>query len=486
MSVALSHLLKADVPLPQGGDIPIYGISDDSRAVKSGFLFVALPGSRVDGASYVDQAFANGAAAVISRIGAYAGANKVIAVENPRRILALAAARFYDRQPETIIAVTGTNGKTSVSVFVRQIWEAMGFRAASLGTIGVVGPQGAKNLAHTTPGPVQIAQLAAELRNDGVKHLIIEASSHGLEQNRLDGLQLAAGGFTNLTRDHLDYHQTFENYFKAKLRLFSDLLPQGAAAVINMDSPQGEDILTVAQACSLVPFRVGRKGTELKLLKQASAGLEQLLTVTTMQGTFEIALPLVGDFQVSNALVAAGLVIASGGDVAQTFHGLENLKGAKGRLELVGRKPTGGSIFVDYAHTPDALENVLNALRPSAAGKLIVVFGCGGDRDKGKRPIMGEIASRIADHVIITDDNPRSEVPATIRAEIRAGAKHATEIGDRAKAISAGIKLLQAGDILLVAGKGHEEGQIFADKTVPFIDHDAVAAALGGEDYHAS
>lgn len=486
MTVALSHLLKSDAPMPQGEDVSIAGITDDSRAVKSDFLFVALPGSKVDGASYIDQAFANGAAAVIAGNGAYAGANKVIAVENPRRVLALAASRFYDRQPETIIAVTGTNGKTSVSVFVRQIWEAMGFRAASLGTIGIVGPQGAKYLAHTTPGPVQLAQLAAELRDDGVKHLAIEASSHGLEQNRLDGLLLAAGGFTNLTRDHLDYHQTFENYFKAKRRLFSELLPQGAAAVINMDSSQGEDILAVAMARGLVPFRVGQKGIELKLLEQKSAGLEQLLTVETKQGTFEIALPLVGDFQVSNALVAAGLVIATGGDVSQTFHALENLKGAKGRLELVGSKPTGGNVFVDYAHTPDALENALNSLRTSTTGKLITVFGCGGDRDKGKRPIMGEIASRIADHVIVTDDNPRSEIPATIRAQVLAGTKLADEIGDRAKAIRKGVELLQVGDILLVAGKGHEEGQIFADKTLPFVDHDAVAAALRGEDYHAS
>ena len=485
MTVALSHLLKSDAPLPQGGDVSISGIADDSRAVQAGFLFVALSGGKTDGANYINQAFANGAAAVIASKGAYAGSRKVIAVENPRRILALAASRFYDRQPETIVAVTGTNGKTSVSVFVRQIWEAMGFRAASLGTIGVVGPQGGKYLSHTTPGPVQLAQLAAELRDDGVRHLAIEASSHGLEQHRLDGLQLAAGGFTNLTRDHLDYHQTFENYFKAKMRLFSELLPQGAAAVINMDSPQGEDILAVAVARGLVPYRVGHKGTELKLLEQKAAGLEQLLNVETAGGVFEIALPLVGDFQVSNALVAAGIVIASGGDVSQTFHALENLKGAKGRLELVGRKPTGGSVFVDYAHTPDALETVLNSLRPSATGKLIAVFGCGGDRDKGKRPIMGEIAMRIADHVIVTDDNPRSEVPASIRRQVLSAATHAQEIGDRAKAIRVGVDLLTAGDILLIAGKGHEEGQIFANQTLPFVDHDAVAAALRGEDYHA-
>ncbi len=485
MTVALSHLLKSDVPLSPAEDVSILGITEDSRAVQPGYLFVALPGSKANGAQYIDQAIANGAAAVVVAKGAYAGLHRVFAVGNPRHILALAAARFYDRQPETIVAVTGTNGKTSVSVFVRQIWEAMGFRAASLGTIGIVGPQGAKYLQHTTPGPVQLAQVLADLRDDGVKHLAIEASSHGLEQSRIDGLHLAAGGFSNLTRDHLDYHHTFEAYFNAKKRLFSELLPQGAAAVINMDSPQGADILAVARARDLVPFRVGRNGVELKLLQQRSEGLEQLLTVETAESTFEIALPLVGSFQVSNALLAAGLVIASGGDASQTFRALENLKGAKGRLELVGRKPTGGSVFVDYAHTPDALENVLNSLRPSATGRLIAVFGCGGDRDKGKRPIMGEIASRIADHVIITDDNPRSEVPATIRGQVLNGAQHATEIGDRAKAIRTGVELLQAGDILLVAGKGHEEGQIFANQTLPFVDHDAVAAALRGEDYHA-
>ena len=486
MTVALSHLLKSDALLPLSADMPIHGVTDDSRAVKPSFLFVALSGGKADGATFIDQAFVQGAVAVIAAKGAYSGKHKVIEVDNPRRILALVASRFYDRQPETIVAVTGTNGKTSVSVFVREIWEAMGFRAASLGTVGVVGPQGAKYLAHTTPGPVQLAQLAAELRDDGVRHLAIEASSHGLEQNRLDGLQLAAGAFTNLTRDHLDYHGTLENYFKSKLRLFSDLLPQGAAAVINMDSPQSLEVLAVALRAGLVPFRVGRNGVELKLTKQRAVGLEQMLTVETTHGAFEVALPLVGDFQVSNALVAAGLVIASGGEASQALHALENLKGAKGRLELVGSKPNGGSVFVDYAHTPDALENALNALRPSTTGKLVVVFGCGGDRDMGKRPIMGEIASRIADLVIVTDDNPRSEEPSNIRKQVVAGTKQADNIGDRAKAIRAGVDLLNAGDILLVAGKGHETGQIFANQTLPFVDHDAVRAALRAEDYHAS
>lgn len=484
LTVLLSKLLKDDAPLPKSGDLAISGITADSREVRPGFLFAALPGTKVDGASYIDKAFAAGAVAAIAQTGAYKGAHPVIASDHPRRILALAAARFYDRQPETIVAVTGTNGKTSVSVFVRQIWEQMGFRAASLGTIGVVGPDGAKYLAHTTPDPVQLAALAAELREDGVKHLAIEASSHGIEQNRLDGLLLTAGAFTNLTRDHLDYHGTFEKYFAAKLRLFDTLLPQGASAVINMDSPQGEEVLSHVTKAGLVPFRVGQKGVELRLTGQTPAGLEQLLKLEYKGTTYEIDLPLVGDFQVSNALVAAGLVIASGGEAHLALHALESLKGAKGRLELVGSTKDDGNIFVDYAHTPDALETALSALRPFTDKRLIVIFGCGGDRDKGKRPLMAAACTKLADHVIVTDDNPRSEDPATIRKEALVGAPGAQEIGDRAKAIRAGVDMLKAGDVLLVAGKGHEEGQTVGNKVLPFLDHDAVKAALRGEDYH--
>ena len=485
MTVLLSHLLHDEVPLPASGDVAIGGLTADSRAVKPGFLFAALPGVKVDGATFIDKAAAAGAVAIICARGAYKGGVNVIEVENPRRVLALAAARFYDKQPETIVAVTGTNGKTSVSVFVRQIWATMGFRAASLGTIGVVGPEGSEYLAHTTPDPVQLAELAAKLRDDGVRHLAIEASSHGLEQNRLDGLRLTAGAFTNLSRDHLDYHHTFEAYFTAKLRLFDALLPQSSAAVINMDVPEGETVLAHAIKAGLRPFRVGRKGVELKLLEVKQAGLEQLLTVETALGKYEIALPLVGDFQVSNALIAAGLVIASGGETVQALHALESLKGAKGRLELVGTTPEGASVFVDYAHTPDALETAINALRPSTKGKLITVFGCGGDRDKGKRTIMGEIAVRLSDQAIVTDDNPRTEDAATIRREVMAGAKGAQEIGDRAKAIAAGVAALRGGDSLLIAGKGHEEGQIVGTKVLHFSDHEAALAALAGKPYAA-
>ena len=484
MTVALSHLLGLDAPLPASVDIQVAGLTADSREVKPGFLFAALPGLKVDGAAFIDKAFASGAVAVICKSGSYAGPHPVIAAPNPRHLLAVMAARFYDKQPDTIVAVTGTNGKTSVAIFVRQIWEAMGFRAASLGTIGVVGPSGTSYVGATTPDPVALAKLAADLRDDHVDHLAIEASSHGLEQNRLDGLRLTAGAFTNLTRDHLDYHGTLEKYFAAKLQLFTRLLSQGAGAVINMDSDHAAQVLAAANKAELTPFRVGHMGVELKLLEIKPAGLGQMLTLETASGIRQVALPLVGDFQVSNALVAAGLVIASGGELELTLHALESLKGARGRVELVGTSASGGNVFVDYAHTPDALENALRALRPTTQGKLIVVFGCGGDRDKGKRPLMGEIASRLADHVIVTDDNPRSEAPEIIRREIVGGATKAENIGDRAAAIKAAVDAMRAGDVLLVAGKGHEEGQQVGAKLLPFVDHDAVRAALAGEVYH--
>jgi UDP-N-acetylmuramoyl-L-alanyl-D-glutamate--2,6-diaminopimelate ligase len=484
MSIMLSRLLQQDAPLPKGGDVSVIGITSDSREVKTGFVFAALPGTKVDGSAYIAKAFANGAVAAIAQRGSYQGAGLVIESDNPRRLLALMAARFYDRQPDTIVAVTGTNGKTSVSVFVRQIWAAMGFRAASLGTIGVVGPDGAEYLAHTTPDPVQLAALAAKLRDDHVQHLAIEASSHGLAQYRLDGLRLTAGAFTNLTQDHLDYHYSFEAYFAAKMRLFDELLPRGAAAVINMDSPQGADVLRHALKAGLVPFEVGRNGDDLKLVQSIANGLGQELVIESKAGSHRVSLPLVGDFQVSNALVAAGLVIASGGEVSLVLHALESLKGASGRLELVGVTSAGASVFVDYAHTPDALENAISALRPYAKGKLHVVFGCGGDRDKGKRPLMAAAVAKHADFAYLTDDNPRTEDPAHIRREALVGAPHAIEIADRAKAIATAVQALGAEDILLVAGKGHEEGQTIGTTVHPFKDHDAVAAAIAGKIYH--
>ena len=484
MSIVLSRLLQQDAPLPSGGDVVVLGVTSDSREVKPGFVFAALPGTKANGGDYIAEAFAGGAVAAIAQRGSYEGAGLIVESDNPRRLLALMAARFYDRQPDTIVAVTGTNGKTSVSVFVRQIWAAMGFRAASLGTIGMVGPDGSEYLAHTTPGPLQLAQLVAKLRDDHIQHLAIEASSHGLAQYRLDGLRLTAGAFTNLTQDHLDYHNSFEAYFAAKMRLFDELLPRSSAAVINMDSPRGADVLQHAIKAELVPFTVGRNGEDLKLVQSTTNGLGQELVIESKLGQHLVSLPLVGDFQVSNALVAAGLVIASGGEIGLVLHALESLSGASGRLELVGVTNSGASVFVDYAHTPDALENAISALRPFAKGRLHVVFGCGGDRDKGKRPLMAAAVAKHADVAYLTDDNPRTEDPAQIRKDALVGAPHAIEIGDREKAIATAVAALEHDDILLVAGKGHEEGQTIGTTVMPFKDHDAVAAAIAGRAYH--
>lgn len=485
MPRSLSRLVAHDAALPAAAaSLAVTGLTSDSRAVTPGTVFAALPGTKADGTAFIPQALANGAAAVICAPGRYTGPGVVITSDNPRWLLARMAARFYDRQPDTVVAVTGTNGKTSVTVFVRQIWEAMGFRAASLGTIGVVGPQGAEYLQHTTPDPVQLQALAARLSEDHVSHLAIEASSHGLAQYRLDGLRLTAAAFTNVTRDHLDYHATFDEYFEAKMRLFTELTPAGAPAVINMDSPHGEEVRMRAEAHGLATFTVGHKGHNIRLASVTREGLEQHLLLETPAGMHTVTLPLVGDFQASNALVAAGLVIAAGGEEEIALRSLSLLKGATGRLDLVSTTPAGASVFVDYAHTPDALENALQALRPYVKGKLITVFGCGGDRDKGKRPLMGAAAVRLADVAIVTDDNPRTEDAAVIRREVLAGAVGATEIGDRAAAIRKAVAMAGAGDIVLVAGKGHEEGQIVGKEVRPFSDHAAVRAAVRNEDYH--
>jgi len=487
MSVPLSRLLADDAALPQGAkDAAISGLTADSRQVKPGFLFAALPGTKVDGAQFIPQAVAAGAAAgVVGQTVTAPAANSIlIKSANPHQLFARIASRFAGSQPDIVAAVTGTNGKTSVAAFVRQIWQSMGFRAASIGTVGIVGPAGEEYLAHTTPDPVKLHHTLAGLAQDHVTHLAMEASSHGLAQFRLDGVRLAAGGFTNLTRDHLDYHATFEEYFAAKMRLFSELLPEGAPAVVNADVEIAQDVLGRAKAHGLTVFTVGEKGHDLKLVSCMLDGFGQRLVLATASGQHEVYLPLVGDFQVSNALVAAGLVIATGGEEALVLHALESLKGAKGRLDLVAHSAKGAPIFVDYAHTPDALEKAIQALRPYVKRRLAVVFGAGGDRDKGKRPQMGAIAAKFADIAYVTDDNPRSEDPAIIRAAVMAACPGGIEIGDRALAIRTAIEALEEGDILLVAGKGHELGQTIGGNVLPFSDHDAVKAAVGGQDYH--
>jgi len=486
MSVPLARLIGDDGPLPKGGEgLAIAGITEDSRQVRPGFLFAALPGAKLDGAAFIPQAVTAGASAVLCARGVAVPAPALaVAAANPRQMLARMAARFHGAQPDLVVAVTGTNGKTSVASFVRQIWGAMGFRAASLGTIGMIGPEGEEYLAHTTPDPVKLHAMLARLAADHVTHLALEASSHGLDQYRLDGVRIAAGAFTNITRDHLDYHPTFEAYFDAKMRLFAELLPAGAPAVINMDSPQAAEVAQRARAHGLRVFGVGETGDWLRVVSIARDGFGQRIEVAAPGGRHEILLPLAGEFQASNALIAAGLVIATGGEETLAMHALESLKGARGRLDLAGTSGKGAPIFVDYAHTPDALQTALAALRPYVKGKLVVVFGAGGDRDKGKRPQMGAIAAKFADRAYVTDDNPRSEVASIIRAEIMAACPGGIEIGERALAIRTAIDGLVAGDVLLIAGKGHELGQTVGKTVLPFSDHDAVAAALRGEDYH--
>ena len=465
----------------RAGAITVSGLAVDSRAVKPGDLFFALSGARTDGARFIDQAIRSGAVAIAGGEVPAATLNvPFVTLFNPRRALALAAARFYPRQPETIAAVTGTSGKTSVAAFTRQIWQRLGRASASVGTIGVVSDRRNVYGSLTTPDPIALHRTLDELAGDGVTHLALEASSHGLDQFRLDGVRVAAAGFTNLSRDHMDYHPDVAHYLAAKLRLFTDLVRDDGAAVIAADHDVSEKVIDAARARRLRLITVGRHGDDaegIRLLAASIDGFAQKIRIAHRGKELSLRLPLVGEFQIENALVAAGLAIGTGSDAMDVFSSFERLEGAKGRLELVGER-NGAPIFVDYAHKPDALAKALQALRPYAKRKLVVVFGAGGDRDAGKRPLMGEIAAKGADAVIVTDDNPRSENPAAIRAAILAASPGAKEIGDRTEAIRVAIDELQPGDALLVAGKGHETGQIVGDRTLPFSDHEAVASAL--------
>jgi UDP-N-acetylmuramoyl-L-alanyl-D-glutamate--2,6-diaminopimelate ligase len=460
------------------GGLDVTGLSADSRKIVPGMAFVAVAGTKADGAAYIADAASRGAAVVFAAHPAEAGDIPVLTVSEPRRFLAIAASRFYGRQPETMVAVTGTAGKTSVASFTRQIWAHAGHPAAMIGTTGVVSPTRNEYGSLTTPDPVALHKLLAELADEGVTHAAMEASSHGLDQFRLDGVRLSAAAFTNLGRDHMDYHPTVEAYMAAKMRLFEALLPKGSPAVIFADDAWSGKAVAVAQAAGQDVRTVGRHGNFLALKRVEHFRHKQVAEVHFGDDIFEVHIPLAGDFQIANALVAAGLAISTGVAAPVAFAALEKLQGASGRLELVGHTKDGALAYVDYAHKPDALENVLTSVRPFTTGRVIVVFGCGGDRDRGKRPIMGEIACRLADVVIVTDDNPRSEEPAAIRAEIMAAASCATEIGDRAAAIHEAVAMLQSGDTLIVAGKGHEEGQTVGSVTLPFSDHAEVRKAL--------
>jgi UDP-N-acetylmuramoyl-L-alanyl-D-glutamate--2,6-diaminopimelate ligase len=479
----LRDLFSDDATIePLAEAVAVTGLAVDSRMVKPGDIFFALAGHKTDGARFIDSAIASGAVAVAGDHPP-PGNSRVpfVTTPNPRRALALAAAKFYPRQPATIAAVTGTSGKTSVAAFTRQIWQRLGHASASIGTIGLVSPKRTIYGSLTTPDPIALHRQLDEIAREGVTHLAFEASSHGLDQYRLDGVRIAAGGFTNLSRDHMDYHPDVAHYLAAKLRLFRDLIAPDGAAVISADHDCSQTVIDAARAKNLRIAAVGRKGDGagegIRVIDADIDGFAQRLDLEHRGQRYAVRLPLVGEFQIENALVSAGLAIATGSEPDQVFETLEHLEGAKGRLERVGER-NGAPIFVDYAHKPDALAKALQALRPYAKRRLVVVFGAGGDRDAGKRPLMGAVAAENADSVIVTDDNPRSENPDAIRSAILSAAKGAREIGDRAQAIRTAIADLQPGDALLIAGKGHETGQIVGDRTLPFSDHDAVAAAL--------
>jgi UDP-N-acetylmuramoyl-L-alanyl-D-glutamate--2,6-diaminopimelate ligase len=463
--------------------VPITGITADSRHVSQGYLFAALPGTLADGREFIAAAVAAGAAAVLAPDGTDwppgVPPRPLILNKEPRRALALLAASYAGAQPEQIVAVTGTNGKTSTVDFLRQLWQLAGQKAASLGTLGVIAPGHAGGGGLTTPDPVALANMLAQLAGEGVTHAALEASSHGLDQFRLDGVRLSAAGFSNLTRDHLDYHGTLADYRRAKLRLFSELLPRGAPCVVNadMDAETLAALQAIATRRGLDMRTVGQAGTHIRLLGTTPLPHGQVMHIETAGETRDVEIALPGRFQAENILLAVALAHACGlrnaWDLAARVHGV------RGRMELVARLRNGAAAYVDYAHTPDALERLLHALRPHTENRLVCVFGAGGDRDGGKRPLMGEIVARLADQAIVTDDNPRGENPASIRAAILAACPAAREIGDRAAAIAAGLSSLGPGDVLVVAGKGHEQGQTVAGQIYPFDDADTIRRLSG-------
>jgi UDP-N-acetylmuramoyl-L-alanyl-D-glutamate--2,6-diaminopimelate ligase len=469
----LDELLRAHPGLP-----PLKGLTADSRAVGPGFLFVALPGAKADGRAFIADAVARGAVAVLAPEGTAwpegVSARPLLTVADPRRALALLAAGFHAAQPATVVAVTGTNGKTSTVDFLRQLWRLDGARAASLGTLGLVADGMAPGPSLTTPDPVALHAMLAALARADVTHAALEASSHGIDQRRLDGVRLAAAGFSNLTRDHLDYHGTMDAYRAAKLRLFDTLLPGGAAAVVNadMESASLGVLRSIAEARGLRLITVGEAGADVRLLAQRPRPDGQEIEVAAFGARATLHLGLPGRFQADNALMAAALAVACGMPASRVLALLPRLSGVRGRMELAARLPNGAAAYVDYAHTPDALERLLAALRPHVApgAALHVLFGAGGDRDPGKRPLMGAAAERLADRVWITDDNPRSEDPATIRAAVLAGCPGGVDAGERAGAIARVLAALGPGDVLAVAGKGHESGQTIGGVTHPFDD----------------
>lgn len=456
-------------------DPEITGIATDSRAVKPGNLFAALAGARADGASFIAEAERRGAAAVLAAPGAVTRL-PLVADPEPRQRLSKLAARFFPRQPAFIAGVTGTNGKTSTAVFTAAILESAGHVSGSIGTLGAKSGVWSRALSHTTPEPVTLHQTIDAMAAAGVTHLAMEVSSHAIAQHRADGVAFRAAAFTNITQDHLDFHRDFDDYFSAKRSLFERLLPKDATAVVNLDGAGGSDIAAIARARGLRLITTGERGDTLKLLARSAAPQGQTLMIAAPDGVRAVALPLVGAFQADNALVAVGLAMAAGLETDAALAALESLPAVPGRMQYAA-SVGGGAIYIDYAHTPDAVSKALSALRPHASGRIILVLGAGGDRDRAKRPLMGRAGAAAAEVVIVTDDNPRSEDPASIRKAIIAGAPNAIEIGDRAEAIAHGVAMLADGDVLLVAGKGHEQGQIVGDRTIPFDDLDVAQRA---------
>lgn len=471
-----------------GADIAVTGLSVDSRTVKPGHLFAALAGSRAHGADYIPTALERGAVAILTDAeGARqagdlpAGVALVIAAE-PRAALAMASALWFGRQPQTMAAVTGTNGKTSVATFTRQIWMALDHAAINIGTTGVEGAWTAPS-AHTTPDPITLHAMLADAAAAGVTHAAMEASSHGLDQRRMDGVRLMAGAFTNFTQDHLDYHGTFEAYFEAKMGLFTRLLPPDAAAVINLNDPKGAEVVAIAESRGLRVITVGHaEGCDLRILAQRFDSAGQDLRLSFGGVAYQVRLNLIGGFQAENVALAAGLCIGCGAQPSAVFEVLPRLSGVRGRMQLAATRSNGAPVFVDYAHTPDAIETALKALRPHVMGRLVIAFGAGGDRDRTKRPLMGAAAAKHADVLFVTDDNPRSEDPAAIRAEIIKACPEATEVGDRAEAILRAVDALGPGDAALIAGKGHETGQVIGRDIFPFDDVEQASIAVAALD----
>ncbi|PWG17277.1 UDP-N-acetylmuramoyl-L-alanyl-D-glutamate--2,6-diaminopimelate ligase [Salibaculum griseiflavum] len=473
-----------------GAEAVVTGLAVDSREVTDGTLFFALPGNRVHGGEFIQYALRMGATAVLTdaegeRIAAdeLAGSKAALIIsEDPRQALAQTASLWFGAHPETVVAVTGTNGKTSISSFCRQIWIEMDLPAVNLGTTGVEGAW-THPLRHTTPEPITLHRVLAEARANGITHVAMEASSHGLDQRRLDGILLSAAGFSNFTQDHLDYHETFEAYFEAKMGLFTRVLPDDGVAVINLDDPKLREAAQVAEHRGQEVIGVGRhEDARLRLLGQRFDATGQELRFDWQGRSHMARLSLIGGFQAENVLLAAGLCIAAGADADEVFQTLPHLRTVRGRMQLAATRENGASVFVDYAHTPDAVATALQAMRPHVMGRLVAIIGAGGDRDPGKRPLMGQAAAENADLVFVTDDNPRSEDPAVIRAAVMQGCPEAIEVGDRAEAILRGVDALGPGDALLICGKGHETGQIVGDDVLPFDDAEQASVAVAALD----